>query len=254
MGNELNRGFKISPQETLDNREISENKPLSIDESNALWNHFDDEFVFNDLTAYDEKELLGGTYLPNDTFQVGDKIYYTDENGQIFDYRSLESGFLSTHKERVDRTPSENSDRGEWTGDRGESTYIPSDEKMKELLAQYGMEGIEYKDGIPDFSQCSECTVEIDNMTENRYSNFAQCDEKCAEQWNKEGRDGKTDWTARDVQKWRSENGYSWHERNDMKTCDLVPTEVNDYFGHLGGVAECKKRDAEQNIGGDFDE
>ena len=56
------------------------------------------------------------------------------------------------------------------------------------------------------------------------------------------------------MKKWREENGYSWHERNDMKTCDLVPTKVNDYFGHLGGVAECKKRDAAQNNGGDFDE
>ena len=38
--------------------------------------------------------------------------------------------------------------------------------------------------------------------------------------------------------------------------CQYAPIapEVNDYFGHLGGVAECKKRDAEQNIGGDFDE
>ena len=108
-------------------------------------------------------------------------------------YDSGEGEYLSTYKERIDRTPSENSDRGEWTGERGESTYIPSDEAMKELLAKYGLEGIEYHDGIPDFSQCSECTVEIDNMTENRADNFAQCDEKCAEQWNKEARDGKTD-------------------------------------------------------------
>ena len=28
---------------------------------------------------------------------------------------------------------------------------------------------------------------------------------------------------------------------------------VNDYFGHLGGVSECSKRDAD-NDGGDFDE
>ena len=83
-------------------------------------------------------------------------------------------------------------------------------------------------------------------MTGKRHGkggNFEQCDEKCAEQWNKEGKDGKTDWTARDVQKWREENSYSWHERNDMKTCDLIPTEVNDYFGHLGGVAECKNKE-----------
>lgn len=168
-----------------------------------------------------------------------------------------ESDYPSSYKERIDRTPSETSDRGEWTGERGESTYIPSDQEMKELLAQFELEGIEYKNGIPDFSKCSACTVEIDNMGSTRYGedgNFAQCDAKAAEQWNKEGRDGKTDWTARDVKKWREENGYSWHERNDMKTCDLIPTKVNDYFGHLGGVAECKKRDAEQNDGGEFDE
>lgn len=168
-----------------------------------------------------------------------------------------ESDYPSSYKERVDRTPSENSDRGEWTGDRGESTYIPSDTEMRNLLAKFGLVGIEYRNGIPDFSKCSACTIEIDHMSEKRYGedgNFAQCDEKCAEQWNKEGKNGKTDWTDRDVKKWREENGYSWHERNDMKICDLVPTKVNDYFGHLGGAAECKKRDAAQNNGGDFDE
>lgn len=97
----------------------------------------------------------------------------------------------------------------------------------------------------------------IDNMSENRYGkggNFEQCDQKCADQWNKEGRDGKNDWTARDVANWRKENGYTWHERNDMKTCDLIPTKINDYFGHLGGVGECKRRDDENSKDGGFDE
>jgi hypothetical protein len=172
-------------------------------------------------------------------------------------FKLTEEDYLSTYKERIDKTPKEQSERGEWTGKRGESTYIPSDEKVKDTLEKYGQKGVEYKDGIPDFSPCSESTVEIDDMTGKRHGkggNFEQCDEKCAEQWNKEGKDGKTDWTARDVQKWREENSYSWHERNDMKTCDLIPTEVNDYFGHLGGVAECKKRDTGELSGGEFDE
>lgn len=165
----------------------------------------------------------------------------------------------STYSERIDQTPSETRpERGEWTGERGESKFIPADPEMKELLSQFGLDGIEYKDGIPDFSKCAAATVEIDNMTELRRGpggNFEQCDAKCAEQWNKEAKDGKTDWTARDVANWRKENGYSWHERNDMKTCDLVPTKINDYFGHLGGVAECKKRDGQTNEnGGEFDE
>ena len=92
-------------------------------------------------------------------------------------------------------------------------------------------------------------------MTDKRYGpdgNFAQADEKCAEQWNEEKRDGKDNWTARDVKNWREENGYTWHERNDIKTCDLIPTKVNDYFGHLGGVSEYKKLN--ESSGGSFDE
>lgn len=165
-----------------------------------------------------------------------------------------EEEYFSTYDERLRQTPKEDSDRGEWEGERGESKFVPYDQEIIDILAEYGLDGIVYKDGIPDFSEVSESTVEIDNMTENRAENFKQCDEKCAEQWNKEGRDGRTDWTARDVAQWRKENGYSWHERNDMKTCDLVPTKINDYFGHLGGVSECKKRDAADNNGGEFDE
>lgn len=165
----------------------------------------------------------------------------------------VENSYFSTYEERLKQTPREDSERGDWSGKRGESEFTPNDEEIKESLDRYDKESIEYKDGIPDFSEVAESTVEIENMTENRADNFRQCDEKCAEQWNREGRDGRTDWTARDVKEWRQENGYSWHERNDMKTCDLIPTEINDYFGHLGGVSECKKRDIE-NGGSDFDE
>ena len=171
----------------------------------------------------------------------------------FFDSEIEENDYFSTYDERLKQTPKEDSDRGEWEGERGESKFLPNDPAIKKFLEKYGLDGIVYKDGIPDFSEVSESTVEIDNMTENRAENFKQCDEKCAEQWNKEARDGRTDWTARDVAQWRKENGYSWHERNDMKTCDLIPTKINDYFGHLGGVSECKKRDA-SNDGGDFDE
>ena len=152
---------------------------------------------------------------------------------------------LSTYEERLKQTPAEG-DRGHWTGERGESRYIPTDEEIKKILADYGMDGVDYKDGIPDFSKCSEATVEIDDMSSNRNKNFEQCDEKCAEQWNAEARDGKTDWTARDVANWRRENHYSWHECNDRKTCQLVPTKVNDYFGHLGGVGECNIAEKKQ--------
>lgn len=171
----------------------------------------------------------------------------------FFDSEIEEKDYFSTYDERLKQTPKEDSDRGEWEGERGESKFIPNNPEIKKILEKYGLGGIVYKDGIPDFSEISKSTVEIDNMTENRAENFKQCDEKCTEQWNKEARDERTGWTARDVAQWRKENGYSWHERNDMKTSDLIPTKINDYFGHLGGVSECKKRDS-SNDGGDFDE
>ncbi len=161
--------------------------------------------------------------------------------------------YCSNYEERLKQTPRESSERGEWSECRGESEFTPNDREVQDILDKYKKESIEYGDAIPDFSEVSESTVEIDHMSENRAENFRQCDEKCAVQWNAEHYEGKSDWTPRDVSQWRKENGYSWHERNDMKTCDLIPTKVNDYFGHLGGVSECRKRDAE-STGGDFDE
>lgn len=180
---------------------------------------------------------------------------------------SLESDYFSTYEERIKKTPADNnSERGHWEGDRGESKYIPSDGKINEILGKYGLNGIVYKDAIPDFSGCSEATVEIDDMSgdidgidgrNKKGGNFDQADQKCAEQWNKEARDGRIDWTARDVRNFRKPpdgNGptvYTWHECNDRKTCQLVPTEVNDYFRHFGGVGECNKAHLQEDV---FDE
>ncbi|THF77540.1 HNH endonuclease [Cohnella fermenti] len=158
-----------------------------------------------------------------------------------------ENECFSTYEERIQQTPTDkNTERGYWEGSRGESKYLSSEENINDLLAKYGVEGIKYRDGIPDFSTCSESTVQIDNMSEKRDVNFRQADEKCAEQWNSESKDGKNDWTARDIANWRRENGYSWHECNDRKTCQLIPTEINDYFGHFGGVGECKKANLQE--------
>lgn len=157
--------------------------------------------------------------------------------------------YPSTYEERMRQTPREG-DRGHWTGERGETEYIPTDEEIKALLEKYKSSSIDYKDGIPDFSNCAEATVEIENMTDNREKpggNYEQADQKLADKWNEEGKDGRTDWTARDIAYYRRQNGLTWHERNDMKTCDLIPTKINDYFGHLGGVAECKKMNAKED-------
>ena len=201
------------------------------------------------------KKLPKEVGISPETSHLPKEIGYTDgDNAEKAGDLKEVLDYYSTYEERIQQTPREVSDRGEWTGVRGESKYIPSDAEVKAILDKYNLDGIEYKDGIPDFSECSEATVEIDDMSDQRHKNFEQCDQKCADQWNEEKRDGRSDWTPRDVAEWRAKNGYSWHERNDMKTCDLVPTKINDYFGHLGGVSECRKRDAQSDEGDEFDE
>ncbi len=157
----------------------------------------------------------------------------------------------TTSNERIDFASHSN---GKWSGEPGNSSFTPDLPEAKERLREYEQECIDYKEGNPDFSNCSEATVEIENMSSDRASNFRQADKACAEKWNTEAKDNQTDWTAKEVKEWRTENMCSWHERIDMQTMDLVPREIHDECKHYGGVAECKRFEAIAKLGGEFDE
>ena len=93
--------------------------------------------------------------------------------------------------------------------------------------------------------------VSIPNIDKYRTSNFRQADELLSDYWTKVRFDGKS-WTARDVSNYRTTNGLTWHEMNNMKAMQLVPTEVNGTWGHLGGVGEYNAM-VGQRGGSDFD-
>ena len=132
---------------------------------------------------------------------------------------------------------------GNWDGLRGNSMWIPDREAVPtrynpdgltwgQILDKYGIKGIEYKDGDPDFSSICRGKVEIDDFTDDRTSNFAQADEALAKQ---------KGCSPEDVKKWREEKGYTWHECRDCKTMQKVPREVHNNMDHSGGVSEYKK-------------
>lgn len=77
--------------------------------------------------------------------------------------------------------------------------------------------------------------------------NYYPMDCGMAKQWNQAGKEGRQDWTPSDVWNWRRKNGYTWHQRNDMKSCDLIPTAVKANFPSLGGRGERRK-----NGGGEY--
>ncbi len=184
------------------------------------------------------------------------EIKEKDEMGKTPDFSKLSSFINSDGILR--NTP--NTD-GHWEGEKGDSKWYPDRDKIPEgrgsnpdgetwgkILDKHGIDGIDFIDGEPDFSEIAEETVEIDNMIEDRYSNkakdiignYEQADEKLAEQWNETGKKGGP-WTAGDVADYREQNNLTWHEKSDMKTMELVPTDIHANIPHSGGVSKIKQ-------------
>ena len=134
------------------------------------------------------------------------------------------------HK-RLSATPGEKSPLGTWIGPRGNGVFVPSDPRIQALLQQKGLQGITYQNGIPDFSMFMVEEIELFNMhggDNGRDYNFAQADRIAS------SRNGLTQAQASSLYG----IPYVWHECNDMKTMQLIPFDINDYFGHMGGVGE----------------
>lgn len=169
------------------------------------------------------------------------------ETAKDFMNKLENSECYSSYGERLSQTPRENGtdSKGKWQGERGESKYVPNDEKAQDVLKEHGQNGIEYKDAMPNFEPVAKESVEIQDMHANRSETFRKADNECAQKWNEKNFEDKNNWTGKDVADWRMDNKYTWHECNDRKTCQLVPTDIHSQCGHLGGFAECKKRDGE---------
>ena len=170
-------------------------------------------------------------------------------NGGVEGYQRYEkyNTPYTSKKLRIDKVPKNN---GHWTGKTGESTFI-LDEPITLSNGQI-VDRISYVNGVPDFSNYSIRQVNISNMSSVRKNNFDQADELLSKYWTSIKYNNKTTWTARDISNFRSTNGYTWHEMSNMKTMQLVPTDIHEKFLHCGGIAEVKAM-LEQQGGSDFD-
>ena len=195
-----------------------------------------------------------------------------DNEGRITQYDGKTfGGEYNVYDTRLAHTPTDdNPIFGRFEGTRGESKYIPSRRTVEgvivtEIISQYGVDGIHYRNAEPDFEPCAEAVVKITGMTENRENynnstgeialgNFSQADIELAKAWNLGRREGRSDWVARDVLNYRKANKLTWHEKCDTETMVLVRFEINLFFKHSGGCSECRVRDAAGTDGGGFDE
>ena len=155
--------------------------------------------------------------------------------GQKFTDGSNVQPKYSTLEQRYAIIPSIKGKNGFWTGKRGESMYVSSAPRVKHILNAYNQKGVNYKNGMPDFSPFTRHEFII-NMSNDRNKNFAQANKLLAQKLNLET--GKN-WNASKVNKWMRDNNYTWHELNDCKTIQMIPSEINHpIFKHLGGVGE----------------
>lgn len=149
--------------------------------------------------------------------------------------------FLENSKYR--NCPLEN---GMWKGERGDSLWIPDSDFVpkkgnpegktwKEILREYDIGGISFKDGEPDFTAICKGEVKIEGFSDSRDDNFDKADIALAKE---------RGCTPQEVRQWRKENGYTWHECRDMETMQKVPSIVHNNVSHSGGISE-KKKEAE---------
>ena len=214
--------------------------------------HLNDESKDNDERTLDQGKLNDNN---PDLEQIGDidPMTVNQKDDSKCDEKNLDS---ANNDEDLDdkyesdnhRTPENN---GHWDGERGDSKWIPDgdytpkekgadkpysnpeNQTWEKLLEKYGIDGITFNDGFPDFSEISKGTVEIDDFqtgkTEAKIKNFSQADRKLAEQ---------RGCTPGEVKKWRQDNNYTWHECEDKKTMQKVPNEIHANIPHDGGRSQ----------------
>ncbi|MGO1093696.1 HNH endonuclease [Priestia megaterium] len=164
---------------------------------------------------------------------VSERPIQKDTKGQIGYTRGFDvEPKYSSYEQRVKITPV---NKGEWSNGRAESVFI-SDKtgEIQQYLDEAGVDGVEYKNGMPDFSPFSKGEIKLGNMTNDRKLNFSTADEELAKKWSTP----EQKWTAEDIADWREDNRYTWHELNDLETIQLVPSKINSVFKHFGGVGE----------------
>ena len=222
----------IAPGQRLIDNSVIDNATHTFDESYAL-KHPEEEFDFR-TPSNESQEVLESHSLqvPMET-----QTYETDE--------SVFSNGKKEYKSIIDVTPKNN---GKWVdeygneGIRGESKWCPDDEYTKEVLKKFGVDGIEYKNGYPNFESVSffGCTLEPKEFYNSDRVQFDDCnftlldeiddDPELAKLYNFDA--DQMD----DLENGKTPYGYTWHHDTlEEGRLLLVPTAIHQTCRHSGG-------------------
>lgn len=180
---------------------------------------------------------------------IGVILYYIRPIiANIFSYKMKR--FFSQHIKNLPGAPNSN---GKWTGEKGNSMWIPDSDYIpvksgyfnqqrktwESLLNENGIDGLDFKNGVPDFSPISKFPVrfnwlkELDNrQLQDVLENSQRKDiheaayRKMAEKYGK---------TVEEIKRIKESLNLVPHERVDG-TIELVPRDIHDGIPHRGGI------------------
>jgi hypothetical protein len=149
------------------------------------------------------------------------------------------------YKALIDITPIHhghwvNEDGGE--GMRGESKWCPADADVQHELQQFGVDGIEYKNGYPNFTVVSYfgCTLEDSEWLDSDRSQFNDCNFTLLNEIEDDPKFSKLyhfdEEQMNDLENGKTPYGYTWHhDPNEKGLLLLVPTSIHQACRHSGG-------------------
>lgn len=211
-----------------------------------------DTSVLPELEMIDE--IPEDTLLDDDTSVCEDIVESVPEDTEA---PELDDEFQENWK----RTPINN---GEWSGERGQSKWIPDGEDTREILERYGADGIEYTENHPDLGSFSAFEYDMDEAlyTDSNSHQFQSCNEAMADYFsdlsdeyagvdcddllsNAEYRNAMlnvfkcNEDDLEDIQAaleiGETPYGYTWHHTETPGRMQLVPSVIHDAARHRGG-------------------
>lgn len=171
----------------------------------------------------------------------------------VEDHRSNNADFENERDRKISRTPNRHVS---WTGERGDSKAVATEDGLNEYfdgkesdilifneqLSKHGVDGIEYKDGEPDFTPVSEysCPVPEGTLTGDYNKNVPKIHEILAKSMNERAFQGRTDWTKNSVKEYCASNWLALHE-SPTGEIQLVHSYIHGLFTHEGLRAKIRR-------------
>ena len=160
------------------------------------------------------------------------------ETPEMVNPKDIPDDYGSSFNDRIKQTPIND---GNWDGDRGDSRWKPNDEDVIRDLRDYGngANGVEYRNGFPDFTpvQVFECKLPNQLNERNDDYQFTDCNLALLDHL-KDHPDcipNFDDTQLAAIARGNNPSGYTWHHDVQTGRMQLVPTSLHDSCKHYGG-------------------